>query len=168
MYWPEWMCVFWRGSSLEGAEPHYPQLTASPQSMDSVLTAGDGKQISFTLQINESLLNHVRNLWSGTCGLPVVSTFTSIVSYRWRKINLPKLKSQKLKVNLWQYTTFLCTVLCATPINGKPLSFTWLALKCCFKMATQFDSRNVSTRTQPKCYSTRPGFNSHASHEYHR
>ncbi|KAG1941306.1 aryl hydrocarbon receptor nuclear translocator-like protein [Pimephales promelas] len=30
------------GSSLEGAEPHYPQLTASPQSMDSVLTAGDG------------------------------------------------------------------------------------------------------------------------------
>uniref|UniRef100_A0A671LCT6 Aryl hydrocarbon receptor nuclear translocator-like protein 1 n=1 Tax=Sinocyclocheilus anshuiensis TaxID=1608454 RepID=A0A671LCT6_9TELE len=30
------------GSSLDGAEPGYPQLTASPQSMDSVLTAGDG------------------------------------------------------------------------------------------------------------------------------
>ncbi|XP_050970570.1 basic helix-loop-helix ARNT like 1b isoform X1 [Labeo rohita] len=29
------------GSSLDGAEPGYPQLTASPQSMDSVLTAGD-------------------------------------------------------------------------------------------------------------------------------
>ncbi|XP_016392368.1 aryl hydrocarbon receptor nuclear translocator-like protein 1 isoform X1 [Sinocyclocheilus rhinocerous] len=30
------------GSSLDGAEPGYPQLTASPQSMDSILTAGDG------------------------------------------------------------------------------------------------------------------------------
>uniref|UniRef100_A0A8C1VAF4 Aryl hydrocarbon receptor nuclear translocator-like 1b n=1 Tax=Cyprinus carpio TaxID=7962 RepID=A0A8C1VAF4_CYPCA len=30
------------GSSLDGAEPGYPQLPASPQSMDSVLTAGDG------------------------------------------------------------------------------------------------------------------------------
>ncbi|XP_016090522.1 aryl hydrocarbon receptor nuclear translocator-like protein 1 [Sinocyclocheilus grahami] len=29
------------GSSLDGAEPGYPQLTASPQSMDSILTAGD-------------------------------------------------------------------------------------------------------------------------------
>uniref|UniRef100_A0A8C1V9Q9 Aryl hydrocarbon receptor nuclear translocator-like 1b n=1 Tax=Cyprinus carpio TaxID=7962 RepID=A0A8C1V9Q9_CYPCA len=29
-------------SSLDGAEPGYPQLPASPQSMDSVLTAGDG------------------------------------------------------------------------------------------------------------------------------
>uniref|UniRef100_A0A8C1KHR4 Aryl hydrocarbon receptor nuclear translocator-like 1b n=1 Tax=Cyprinus carpio TaxID=7962 RepID=A0A8C1KHR4_CYPCA len=30
------------GSSLDGAEPGYPQLPASPQSMDSVLTAADG------------------------------------------------------------------------------------------------------------------------------
>ncbi|KAJ8271516.1 hypothetical protein COCON_G00103750 [Conger conger] len=30
------------GSALDGTEPGYPQLTASPQSMDSVLTAGDG------------------------------------------------------------------------------------------------------------------------------
>uniref|UniRef100_A0A9J8BH95 Basic helix-loop-helix ARNT like 1b n=1 Tax=Cyprinus carpio carpio TaxID=630221 RepID=A0A9J8BH95_CYPCA len=30
------------GSSLDGAEPGYPLLTASPQSMDSVLTAADG------------------------------------------------------------------------------------------------------------------------------
>ncbi|KAI1889806.1 hypothetical protein AGOR_G00166720 [Albula goreensis] len=30
------------GSALDGAEPGYSQLTASPQSMDSVLTAGDG------------------------------------------------------------------------------------------------------------------------------
>ncbi len=35
-------CVF-RGGSPDGAEPGYPQLTASPQSMDSVLTAGDGR-----------------------------------------------------------------------------------------------------------------------------
>uniref|UniRef100_A0A673N1J2 Aryl hydrocarbon receptor nuclear translocator-like protein 1 n=1 Tax=Sinocyclocheilus rhinocerous TaxID=307959 RepID=A0A673N1J2_9TELE len=33
------------GSSLDGAEPGYPQLTASPQSMDSVLTAGSGKTV---------------------------------------------------------------------------------------------------------------------------
>ncbi|KAM6981073.1 basic helix-loop-helix ARNT-like protein 1 isoform 2-T2 [Aplochiton taeniatus] len=30
------------GSVLEGADPNYPQLAASPQSMDSVLTSGDG------------------------------------------------------------------------------------------------------------------------------
>uniref|UniRef100_A0A673MLY4 Aryl hydrocarbon receptor nuclear translocator-like protein 1 n=1 Tax=Sinocyclocheilus rhinocerous TaxID=307959 RepID=A0A673MLY4_9TELE len=33
------------GSSLDGAEPGYPQLTASPQSMDSILTAGSGKTV---------------------------------------------------------------------------------------------------------------------------
>uniref|UniRef100_A0A8C2A764 Aryl hydrocarbon receptor nuclear translocator-like 1b n=1 Tax=Cyprinus carpio TaxID=7962 RepID=A0A8C2A764_CYPCA len=33
------------GSSLDGAEPGYPLLTASPQSMDSVLTAADGKTV---------------------------------------------------------------------------------------------------------------------------
>uniref|UniRef100_A0A8C1Z2K7 Aryl hydrocarbon receptor nuclear translocator-like 1b n=1 Tax=Cyprinus carpio TaxID=7962 RepID=A0A8C1Z2K7_CYPCA len=33
------------GSSLDGAEPGYPQLPASPQSMDSVLTAGSGKTV---------------------------------------------------------------------------------------------------------------------------
>uniref|UniRef100_A0A672LQU4 Aryl hydrocarbon receptor nuclear translocator-like protein 1 n=1 Tax=Sinocyclocheilus grahami TaxID=75366 RepID=A0A672LQU4_SINGR len=32
-------------SSLDGAEPGYPQLTASPQSMDSILTAGSGKTV---------------------------------------------------------------------------------------------------------------------------
>uniref|UniRef100_A0A8C1Z2T6 Aryl hydrocarbon receptor nuclear translocator-like 1b n=1 Tax=Cyprinus carpio TaxID=7962 RepID=A0A8C1Z2T6_CYPCA len=32
-------------SSLDGAEPGYPQLPASPQSMDSVLTAGSGKTV---------------------------------------------------------------------------------------------------------------------------
>ncbi|XP_030650220.1 basic helix-loop-helix ARNT like 1b [Chanos chanos] len=32
------------GSMLEGADPSYPQLASSPQSMDSVLTAGDGKR----------------------------------------------------------------------------------------------------------------------------
>ncbi|XP_059373068.1 basic helix-loop-helix ARNT-like protein 1 isoform X2 [Carassius carassius] len=33
------------GSSLDGAEPGYLQLTASPQSMNSVLPAGDGKTV---------------------------------------------------------------------------------------------------------------------------
>ncbi|XP_018621320.1 basic helix-loop-helix ARNT like 1a isoform X4 [Scleropages formosus] len=30
------------GSTLDGVDPNYPQLAGSPQSMDSVLTAGDG------------------------------------------------------------------------------------------------------------------------------
>ena len=39
-----YVCVV-RVTVAEGGDPSYPQLSASPQSMDSMLTPGDGERV---------------------------------------------------------------------------------------------------------------------------